>query len=472
MSSPDTASVGSVDARIGTGNVQMDSVLCGGFPVNSLNIIMGQPGTGKTIFAEQLVFHHAVEDDRPILYLTTLSEPVAKVLTYLQRFTFFDEDKIGSTVVYQDIGPDLAKSGVDALLPHIVDAIHTVSPKIIVIDSFKALHDLASSAQEMRRMLHELTSTLAAYEVTVFLVGEYTDDHARTLPEFAVADGIVQFLRNPQSTRDERFVRVLKLRGSRYQEGLHGCRITAAGLDVYPRLVTPDLPEDYMVNSERISTGVPGFDDIVGGGIMRGSTTVVAGATGTGKTTMCLQFALESLRQKERCLFVNFQENPPQLARVIKNMGIDPGQAQEQGLELLYTSPVELQIDSIIVKLFSTVSTKKIDRVVIDAIGDLGRATTDQYRLHDYLYSLIQHFTVRGVTSFLTYETVGKLTEMGGNTMSLTQLSNISDNIVLLELGQEPDYDRTGRCLKSRGSKHDLKPHKLEMSDKGLSFLK
>jgi len=466
MGSPENV----LERRISTGNAQMDEVLCGGFPVNSLNIIMGQPGTGKTIFAEQMVFHHAVDDDRPILYLTTLSEPVSKVLTYLQRFSFFDEDKIGTVALYQDIGPKLAQSGVSALVPYIVEAIHSSSPKMIVIDSFKALHDLAETAQEMRRMLHELTSTLAAYETTVFLLGEYTDENARVLPEFAIADGIVQFLRNPQSTRDERFMRVLKLRGSKYLEGLHGCRITSAGLDIYPRLVTPDFPQSYEVHSGRISTGVPGLDDIMGGGVRRGSTTLVAGPTGSGKTTVCLQYALDGLKQKERSLFVNFQENPTQLGYLFSSMGIDPNQAQEQGLELLYTSPVELQIDSIIVKLFNIVSSKKIDRVVVDAIGDLGRASNDQERLHGYLYSLIQHFTVRGVTSYFTYETMGQLTETG-SALSLTQLSNISDNILLLELGTEPDFERTARCMKARGSKHDLKPHRFEMSDKGISFL-
>src|SRR5476649_1820758 len=113
---------------VSTGNPQMDEILNGGFPANSINIIMGQPGTGKTIFAEQMVFHHATADDRPILYLTTLSEPAAKVLTYLQRFSFFDEDKIGSIVHYREIGTDLAKNGIGALLTYVTEAIHSISP--------------------------------------------------------------------------------------------------------------------------------------------------------------------------------------------------------------------------------------------------------------------------------------------------------------------------------------------------------
>jgi circadian clock protein KaiC len=228
--------------RVSTGNPQADEILGGGFPRNSINIVMGQPGTGKSIFAEQLVFRNA-SDDRPILYLTTLSEPLAKMVGYLQRFAFFDENKIGKSVVYEDIGPQLVEGGIRALLKCVGHAIEASSPKIIVIDSFKALHDLSPSPIELRRVLYELAGLLTAFQTTVFLVGEYTDDDAQNLPEFAVADGILQFMRNPLSTRDERFLRVLKLRGSAYLEGLHAFRIGAGGLEIFPRLISPEIPE-------------------------------------------------------------------------------------------------------------------------------------------------------------------------------------------------------------------------------------
>src|SRR4030095_3714541 len=130
--------------RMSAGNAEADHILGGGFPDNSINIIMGHPGSGKTIFAEQLIFRNA-SDDRPILYFTTLSEPLAKVVRYLQGFRFFDESKLGSQVIYEDIGPQLAKDGAAALIPLLEKAIKTLSPKVIVIDSFKAVHDLAPS---------------------------------------------------------------------------------------------------------------------------------------------------------------------------------------------------------------------------------------------------------------------------------------------------------------------------------------
>src|SRR5205085_10926902 len=179
---------------------------------------------------------------------------------YLQGFRFYDENKIGTQVVYEDVGPELAKDGVAALVPLLQKAIRTLAPKIIVIDSFKAVHDLAPSAAERRRLVYEMTALLTAYGTTAFLLGEYTEDDILLYPEFAVADGIVEMSRRRLGNRDERYFRVYKLRGSRYLEGAHAFRITSAGLDIYPRLVSPQLPEGYEPATERISTGVTGLD--------------------------------------------------------------------------------------------------------------------------------------------------------------------------------------------------------------------
>src|ERR1043166_2316407 len=107
--------VAEASERMRSGNREADYILGGGFPVNSINIIMGHPGSGKTIFAEQLIFDNA-DDDRPILYFTTLSEPLAKVVRYLQGFRFFDETKLGTQVMYEDVGEQLSKDGPGALM--------------------------------------------------------------------------------------------------------------------------------------------------------------------------------------------------------------------------------------------------------------------------------------------------------------------------------------------------------------------
>lgn len=443
--------------------MEADEILGGGFPSNSINIVMGQPGTGKSIFAEQLVFSNA-GDDRPILYLTTLSEPLAKMVGYLQRFAFFDEDKVGKSVLFEDIGPQLVEGGMRALLVYLQKAIEASSPKMIVIDSFRALHDLSPSPLELRHVLFELTGLLTAFRTTAFLVGEYTDDDARRLPEFAVADGIVQFMRNPLSTRDERFLRVLKLRGSAYLEGLHAFRIGAGGLEIFPRLVSPEIPEQYTIVEERISSGIEGLDPLLGGGFWRGSTTLLAGPTGAGKTTAGLQFVLEGVRKGEACLYANFQENPMQLDRSLRGLGADVEDVKRRGLHLIYASPVELQVDRIIVSLFRQIQRAEIRRVVIDAVGELVSSASDPQRLHDYLYALVQHFTVRGVTSMLMFEITGGGPDSWFEANSASgRFSYMSDNIVILSTAK-----RRLSVVKARATLHDLGSHELEITGQGL----
>lgn len=453
--------------RMSSGNPEADHILGGGFPANSINIIMGHPGSGKTIFAEQLIFHNA-DDDRPILYLTTLSEPLPKVVRYLQGFRFFDETKLGTQVVYEDIGPQLALEGASALIPLLRAAIQSIAPKVIVIDSFKAVHDLAPTIAERRRMVYEMTALLTAYGTTAFLLGEYNESDILEYPEFAVADGIVELSRRRLGNRDERYFRVYKLRGSRYLEGAHAFRITDAGLDIYPRLVSPQLPEGYEPATERISTGVIGLDEMLDGGLWRGTTTLLAGPSGAGKTTIGLQFALEGARMGEPSLYMNFQENPTQLMRTIRGLGVDLEQAQSQGLELVYASPVELQIDSIIVDMFRRIQQRGVRRLVIDALGDLASAATDPQRLHDYLYALVQHFAVSTITSVLNFETTGNLMTLNG---TQSPMSYLSDNVLMLSVDGDERTRRTLRVLKTRGSAHDTLVREVEITSAGLAVL-
>jgi circadian clock protein KaiC len=317
----------------------------------------------------------------------------------------------------------------------------------------------------MRRFISRLAGLLSAYDVTTFLLGEYTQGDIERYPEFAVADAIVQLARQPLSTRDERYMRVLKLRGSGYREGQHAFRINSDGLQLYPRLVAPHEPETYKSSSERISTGVPGLDAMMGGGLLIGSTTLAVGTTGTGKTTLALQFALEGARHGEQVLYVNFQENPVQLRRAIANLGVDPRSAFSNGFGLLYASPVELQIDSIVVEIFDAIKTGGVRRVVIDAIGDLSSAANDPRRLHDYLYSLIQHFTARGVTSVITLEAAEGF--HGAGLPSDQWYSYMSDNVIALGWDAAQPDRRTIRVFKMRSSLHDHETRQFEIGPDG-----
>jgi circadian clock protein KaiC len=453
--------------RFGTGNDEADEILGGGFLTNSINIIMGQPGTGKTIFAEQVAFHNA-DERRPILYLTTLSEPLGKIVRYLQGFRFFDESKVGTAVVYEDIGAELIAGGPDILVPHLKAAIKAMSPKAVFIDSFRAIHDLTPDISANRGLLYDLAGLLSAYDTTAIFVGEYSDGDIARFPEFAIADGIVEFSRRRLGGHDERHFRVLKLRGSGYREGSHAITIDDRGVRFFPRLVTPTLPERYDPIEERVSTGVPDLDTMMGGGLWRGSSTLYAGPSGSGKTTLALHFAIEGARRGEPTLYANFQENPIQLRRTLRGMGVDPEALEANGLAFFYTSPVELQIDSIIVELFRRIARDGIRRIVIDAVGDLAASAEYAQRLNDYLYALNQHLAVNTVTSIFTLETP----TADGVAVSLNYgpISSIADNIVRLQLDGDEHIRRTVRIIKTRRSPLDPRVREMEISSDGITI--
>ena len=452
--------------RLKTGNSNLDEVLHGGFLANTINVVMGAPGTGKTILAEQLVFANATADS-PVLYLTTLSEPLDKFIQHGQSYVFFDSARVGETVFYEDLGMMVRGRGISALAEVVSELLTERKPRLIVIDSFKALNELIETPQERRTILFDLASVLTAYMCTTFLVGEYANEMMTDLPEFAIADSILLLLKHATGVREQRFLRVEKLRGSGSTPGMHAFSISQEGIELFPRLLTPEVSPIYTANLDRVNTGVAGLDDMVEKGFWRGTTTLVAGPTGSGKTIIGLHFIREGVLNNEPGVYVGFQENPVQLSRVMRHFGWDPeALLKNEAFELMYRSPVELQLDSVAYELFSRVREGLVKRVVIDAIGDLKKGSADAQRFSDFMYALTQWFATENVTCLLLYE-LHNLFDTPQ--ISDEEISNMSDNIVLLYFTRGKEMARTIRIIKTRASGHDHREHKLEITSTGVS---
>lgn len=449
--------------RVSTGNRQLDTILGGGFVRNSINLITGAPGSGKTILTQQLVFANA-RGERPVVYLTTVSEPLTKMLAYLQEQSFADPELIGSQIIYDSLSPEIAPSpgGIPARL---LDIIKQHRPSIVVIDSFKAIADLMPDTATWRRTVFELASALAAYDTTAFWVGEYEQLSFLGQVEFAIADGILELRRQQWGARDDRTLRVLKLRGSAFRDGSHAFVITSEGLQVFPRLLQPAEVGGYEPDPGRLRSGIGGLDDMIEAGWLRGTSTLVAGPSGAGKSMLGLHFLRQGVEDGEAGLLINFQENPSQLRRAMRSLGWSPERLiGPRKLDILYSPPIELQIDTIVDEVFRRIEEHDVRRVVVDALADLERSTPEPGRFRDYIYALTQHFARRNITSMLTLETPGPT----GQHWSRHEVSYMSDNILLLSMELEQDLERTVRVVKSRGSAHDGKRHSLRIGSAGI----
>jgi len=452
--------------RISSGIPGLDSILGGGIPRNSINIIMGLPGTGKTILAEKIIFSNA-SHERPALYLGTVSEPVDKMLRYLQGFEYYDESLIGDAVIYADLSDTLRREGVSALVQEVVRLLKEHKPAFVVIDSFKTLHAFATSEKEFRKALSEFMTTLSSLAITCFLVGEYSTDEIASMPEFAIADGVIELVLQKVGVKDARYLRVMKERGSSFLGGEHAFKISSAGLRVFPRLVTPPEAVSYQLADQREKTGVEVFDTMVGDGFWKGSSTVVFGPPGSGKTLLGLHFIFKGIEMGEKGLIATMQENPTQLRRIVSGFGWDLQKAIDDGmLELYYVSPVDIYIDEFV----DTVATMAVDsgakRLMIDSLNDLEATAPDPTRFRDFMYSLVQTMTTKGISTYMTSEvrslfSTSVVTEFG--------ISLISDNVVLIHyVRQESEIRRAISIVKTRASEHDPRIRRFLITSAGI----
>jgi circadian clock protein KaiC len=446
-----------------SGDVGLDQVLGGGLPVNGINLIMGLPGSGKTILCQQFMFAGATEE-RPAVYLSTVSEPFEKILRYAQTLRFFARDAIGQSVFYEDLGQVLSgEGGLTAVMERVAELIKERRPGIIAIDSFKALSAFADDAREFRRFLHGLAALLTAFPATTFWIGEYSEDEARTAPEFAVADGIISLATEHVNERTVRLLQVTKLRGSSFRSGRHAYRLSGDGIAVFPRLADSLRHDDYRLSEGRISSGIAPLDTMLAEGYSPGSSTLVAGPSGAGKTLMGLHFVFSGAANGEPGVIATLQENPVQLQKVARGFGWS---LEDEHVAVMHRSPNDVYIDEWVYELLDLVETTGATRVMVDSLSDLQHATPDPVRFREFVYSFTQRLSREGISPIMTSEIpdlfrVGRLAEYG--------VSHLSDNVILLQyLRAESRLLRTVTVLKSRASAHDPEIREFDITPHGI----
>lgn len=450
--------------RIATGIPELDSVLYSGIPERSIVVIAGESGSGKTVLTLQMLFD-AARHKKNSLYFTTLSEPPFKVIRYMQLFDFFDEKLMAEHITMADLGSILRHQGAEPALAAMIERVETEEPAIVVIDSFKAIHDMIEPGRQ-RSFVYDLAVSMTGWGATTFLVGEYNDADMVSLPELAVADGIVRLRAERSELAMVRQLEVHKLRGSQFVTGTHFFDIDTSGIRFYPRVRTPLATAPSPSPAGRVRTGAAGLDELLDGGLPRASTTFVIGGTGTGKTILGLTFLLEGARNGEPGVLLALEEGPDQIRETARAFGWDLAKFERQGLlSLLYASPVELSTDRFLHDALAAIARIGARRVVLDSLTSLALGISER-RLKELVYALAKHLRAAGVTAMASME-VAEL--LGSARISGYGLSFAADNLIFMRyLEIAGRLDRAVAIIKARGVAHSPVLHELLIDDQGI----
>ncbi len=401
--------------RLATGVPGLDTVLAGGLPEYSFNLIAGPPGSGKTTLAHQMMFALA-SPERPALYFTVLGEPALKMLRYQQQFEFFDAAAINTAIRFINLSDEAIVGDLDLVLRRIVDEVRAAGPSLVFVDSFRSVL-LAGAAEgaatnQLQAFVQQLGVLMTSWQATTFLIGEYFDD-AEANPVFTVADGIVWLRQSMQRNSMVRKLEIKKMRGQNTMAGLHTFRITSAGVKVFaPTLAavaeTMGTPSPELVLS-RLAMGTPGLDEMLGGGLPHGYSLLVAGPSGSGKSILAASFLAEGARRGEHGVIASFEQNPsrmrnPLLADLITSAPVslvDPGSR-------------DLSIDELLVLLIDEIRRTGARRVVIDSLSGLELALAPTFRddFRESLARLVFALSVENVTVVMTTELEDRYTDL------------------------------------------------------------
>lgn len=456
--------------RLETGVEELDLVLGGGIPAGSLVVFAGGPGTGKTILAQQICFNAATAE-RKAVYYTTLAEPHAKLVRYLQAFEFFDEAGLEERVEFVSLADLLldeeGKDG-DPLGPLITEIVRVCferQPSVIVIDSAKALRDFVDE-HALRRVIYDLAGKVAHSETVVLFLGEYALGEIEGSAEFSLADGIVYLAYEAHEPVDRRWLRVTKLRGCNHLGGKHSVTIDRAGINVSARLESL-TPGDFTLETGRIASGIPGLEEMIGGGIPAGDSTALLGPSGSGKTIAALQFVAQGLDEGERCLYVSFQEDADQLLKKAASFDLDLAGPRESGqLAIYHVPPGNLDLDVLGAAVRAATADGSIRRVAIDSLAELVFAAREADRFPAYSRTLVGFMRAAGATSLITSE----IATLGPLASPLGGLSFLFHNVILFRyLEMESELRNAVNVLKMRDSSHERGLRGYAIDSEGLS---
>lgn len=455
-----------------TGVPGLDTLLGGGLPEFSFNLVAGPPGSGKTTLAHQIMFALATPERRA-LFFTVLGEPPLKMLRYQQQFSFFDVKKVGSAIRYVNLGETLRTGDFSGVLERIMAEVESFSPSLVFVDSFRSVVQTAKPGNEgvadLQFFIQELGTRMTSWQATTFLIGEYMNNDPEANPIMTVADGMLSLTQVHEQSSVVRKMRVVKMRGRAHLTGSHNFRITDDGLRVYPRVLPPLAADrrdgDIDRDPQRISTGVPGLDGLLHGGVPQGHTMLVSGPTGSGKTIIATRFLQEGARLGEKGVAVYFEKGTPRLRNAELAEMVQRGDVAVVESRLL-----DLTVDELIDELQATLRRTGARRLVIDSLSEFGLYMAPEFHadLRQAVFRLLNVVAKHGVTALVT---IGLDDDFTGLHFSQANISYLTDAIVALRYAEvDGRLKKFMSVIKVRGCDHSTDLRGYRITDAGLEL--
>jgi circadian clock protein KaiC len=450
----DEGPIGPVTAdRLETGVPNLDRVLGGGLRRRSTVMVIGAPGTGKTILAQQIAFHGAARGEATLV-LTGFSETHDKLLAHSQGLRFFAPELIGELIQFTSL-TDILRQGADETIEAIVATAREQRASLVVLDGFRGMREILAEREQIVQFLYTLGAKLALLGATTLIVVEGDPDESARYPELTVCDAIIALRRRLQGNRSRRLLEVVKIRGAAPLEGIHPYTISADGLAVYPRFESIVATREPAWDPARLDFGLPDVDAMLGGGLTVGTTTLVAGSPGVGKTLLGLHFVTTGARHEEPALFLGFMESAVQLREKARMFGLGLDAAEEAGRVRLEILPAyDVEADRVADLLMRDIERRGVRRLVIDSAGELEHSMTSDARKVPFLAALVGYLRDRSVTAYVTLDIntiVGPALELAG-----TPLSVLAENLLILRYAEyHGQLHRLFSVIKMRFSDYD-----------------
>ena len=383
-----------------TGVPGLDTILGGGLPEFSFNLIAGLPGCGKTTLAHQMMFAMATPQ-RPSLYLTVLGEPPLKMLRYQQQYDFFDMKRFQDCVRFVNLGDDALAGDLGKVLERIVAEVQALSPAFVFIDSFRSVVAARDEqGTDLQVFMQKLGALMSSWQATTFLIGEYPAD-TETNPVFTVCDGIFRLDQTIERNAMVRKLEITKMRGRATLAGRHTYRISKAGITVFPPANAATGSATTPRPMGRASLGVPALDEMLNGGLPRGYSLLVAGPSGSGKSILATSFLEQGARQGEKGVIALFEQRANRSGDAALARLIQSGQ-----ISVVDSRASDLSIDEIVTLLIDEIRHLGATRVVIDSLSALELSLTPTFRddFRESMLRLVSALGREGMTTLMTSE--------------------------------------------------------------------